>query len=120
MKQNVLVIGASPNETRYSNQAVKMFQAKAYNVLPLGIRGGRIGDLEIILDRDSIKDVDLISLYVGPINQSSWIPYIIGLKPKRVIFNPGTENEALTRQLDENNIPYEFACSLVLLSTGQL
>ncbi|MGB5274760.1 MAG: CoA-binding protein, partial [Flavobacteriaceae bacterium] len=44
---------------------------------------------------------------------------ILKLNPKRVIFNPGTENPELYRLLEEQGIMAIEACTLVLLATDQ-
>jgi predicted CoA-binding protein len=65
------------------------------------------------------KDVDTITLYVGPQHQSEYFDYIVKTKPKRIIFNPGTENQELEELAEKNGIETMDACTLVLLSTGQ-
>jgi hypothetical protein len=56
---------------------------------------------------------------LAPSRQKEYYDYIIELKPKRVIFNPGTENIELAQLLAQANIDWENACTLVLLSTNQ-
>ncbi|WP_306639524.1 CoA-binding protein [Sanyastnella coralliicola] len=113
-----VVIGASPNPGRYSYIATERLKEYGEEVFPIGIRDGHIGGDKIITTRPLLENIDTVTLYVGPRNQSSWFDYILQLAPKRVIFNPGTENEELYRILEENGIKYEIACTLVLLSTG--
>lgn len=116
MKRTV-VIGASPNRERYSYEATVRLAAAGEEVFPIGIRKGQIGDLEIITDRPIIDNVDTITLYVGPQHQSAWSDYLFELHPRRVIFNPGTVNDALIAKLEAAGIHTEVACTLVLLST---
>jgi predicted CoA-binding protein len=85
----------------------------------LGLRPDVIFDQTIDTDKIKYEDIDTVTLYVGPQNQPVYYDYIVSLHPKRVIFNPGTENPELQRLLDKNNIGYEEACTLVLLGTGQ-
>ena len=120
--RKVVVLGASPNEQRYSNQAVIRFKQKGYKVLPIGIKNGVIDGVDIITDLNQIENesVDLISLYISPKNQEEWIDVIINLRPQKVIFNPETENQELVQKLKAKGIESEYACSLVLLSTGLL
>lgn len=87
-------------------------------VFPIGIREGQIGTHDIITDRPAIADVETVTLYVGPKNQTSWTDYILSLRPKRIIFNPGTENPAFEALLRKENISFESACTLVMLATG--
>ena len=120
MNKTALVLGASPNKSRYSYSAVEFFAEKGYKVLPLGIRKGNIGKHEIILERGNYTNIDVVSLYLHPQNQHEWFTYIVGLKPNKVIFNPGAENEKFVKILQEKGIDSQYACSLVLLSTGLL
>lgn len=98
--------------------ATSVLRDKGFEVYPLGIRQGDIGSSEIILDRPVLNDVDTVTLYVGPGRQADWLDYIKGLSPKRVVFNPGTENEAVYSDLEGVGIAHEEACTLVLLSRG--
>lgn len=114
-----LVIGASPKSERYSNIAMHMLDEHGHEVLALGRRPV---DTDVAPIHDGFPDfeeVDTVSLYLGPQNQDEYIPYVIGLKPRRVIFNPGTENSEFYRALEQAGIAYEVACTLVLLRTGQ-
>ena len=117
--KKTLVLGASDNPSRYSYQAVHRLQRHGHEVVPVGIRKGQVGGLDIRLDRPSANDVDTVTLYVGPQNQPAWYDYILDLKPKRIIFNPGTENPELERMAQERGIRTEEACTLVMLSVGQ-
>ncbi|QNH63962.1 MULTISPECIES: CoA-binding protein [Hymenobacter] len=117
--KKTLVLGASDNPSRYSYQAVHRLQRHGHEVVPVGIRKGQVGGLDIRLDRPAANDVDTVTLYVGPQNQPAWYDYILDLKPKRIIFNPGTENPELERMAQERGIRTEEACTLVMLSVGQ-
>lgn len=113
-----VVIGASPNPARYSYEATLRLKRAGEEVLPLGIRSGKIADLDIITERPAFADVDTVTLYVGPQNQEEWSAYILSLKPRRVIFNPGTENPHMEARFNDAGIDTEVACTLVLLATG--
>ena len=117
MKKTV-VIGASDNPARYSFRAVNMLKNHGHEVVPVGIRKGQVAGLDIHTDRPAEDAVDTVTLYVGPQNQPSWYEYILGLKPKRIIFNPGTENEELEKMAQAKGIRTEEACTLVMLSVG--
>lgn len=117
MKKTV-VIGASTNPERYAYLATQNLVSKGYEVVPVGLKEGEIGRVKILTGFPEVDNVDTITLYVGPKNQEHWLSYILGLKPKRVIFNPGTENKPLQEQLIANGIEVEEACTLVLLNTG--
>jgi uncharacterized protein len=119
MNKKTLVIGASIKPERYSNKATKMLLEHGHSVRLLGIKEGIIYDKTIETEKRKFKEIDTVTLYVGPDLQPSYYEYIIGLAPKRVIFNPGTENPAFYSMLAEKNILAEEACTLVLLQTGQ-
>jgi predicted CoA-binding protein len=113
-----VVIGASENTDRYSNRAVRSLVQHNEPVVAVGLREGKIGDIEILTGFPKLEDVETVTLYVGPQNQSSWYDYILSLKPKRVIFNPGTENPELERLCADAGIETVEACTLVMLSVG--
>ena len=119
MKNVTLVLGASTNPNRYSNIAIKRLVDKELPVAALGSRKGKV--LNVIID-DEMQDyntIDTVTLYLNPKRQEAYYEYIISLKPRRVIFNPGSENMDFVKLLQENNIEAEIACMLVLLSTNQ-
>ncbi len=116
--KKTLVLGASSNSERYSYMAVTKLLAHGYEVIPLGIKAGKIGDVDILTERKIYPDIHTVSLYVGPNNQKEWFDYILSLKPKRIIFNPGTENSEFKNLAEANGIEAEEACTLVLLSIG--
>jgi predicted CoA-binding protein len=117
--KHTVVIGASPNPDRYSYKATMSLLLHGHTVYPVGLRKGRIDSLEIITDKPVIENVDTVTLYVGPDNQPYWYDYILSLKPKRLIFNPGTENPELQKMAADKGIETEEACTLVLLSIKQ-
>lgn len=114
-----VVISASPNADRYSNKATLSLQKHGHTVYPIGIRSGKINDLDIITNKHQIENVDTVTLYVGLDNQPAWIDYIISLNPKRIIFNPGTENPEFEALAESKGIEATEACTLVLLSINQ-
>ncbi|MEO1515314.1 MAG: CoA-binding protein [Bacteroidota bacterium] len=118
MKKKTIVLGASINPARYSHAAVRKLIAQGFEVVPVGIREGHIGSLPIATGQPSIKDVHTVSLYLNPERQQEHYDYILSLSPKRIIFNPGTENPELIRMAGMKGIETEVACTLVLLSTG--
>ena len=118
MSKKTIVIGASTNPDRYGYKATIALQRNAHETVPLGIKEGEINGTPILLGKPDVKDVDTVTLYIGPQNQPEFYDYIIGLKPKRVIFNPGTENSTFEKKLKENNIEPVQACTLVMLSIG--
>lgn len=119
MKNTTLVLGASLNENRYSNIAIKRLRSKMLPVAALGLRKGMVKDVHIDDEKIAYKNIDTVTLYLNPKRQEEYYDYIIGLKPRRVIFNPGTENMEFVELLKENAIETQITCTLVLLSTNQ-
>jgi predicted CoA-binding protein len=117
--KTTLVIGASENQERYSYLAVQKLKKKGYPVIALGRKSGMIGDTSIITDFPSEQVVDTVTLYVNPELQKQYFNDILLLHPKRLIFNPGTENDEFYAMAKANGIEPLEACTLVLLSTGQ-
>ncbi|MGF2411784.1 CoA-binding protein [Ferruginibacter sp.] len=117
--KKTLVIGASENPARYSNLAVKKLTANNHPVIALGKKAGSINSNIIETEKKQFENIDTVTLYLNPINQKEYYDYILSLKPKRIIFNPGTENDELATLAQNNGIVAQEACTLVLLSTGQ-
>jgi predicted CoA-binding protein len=118
MSKTTVVIGATPNADRYAYRTTLNLQQEGHKVYPVGIHAGKIGSLDIITDKPALKDIDTVTLYVGPANQVHWIDYILSLKPKRLVFNPGTENKILFDKALAEGIECIEACTLVMLSIG--
>ena len=119
MSKKTLVMGASENVQRYSNMAVRKLKRHNHEVKAYGLRKGEVDGVIIDTELVDYDDLDTITLYLNPKNQQPYYDYFLGLKPKRVIFNPGTENPELYKLLNENGIEYEEACTLVMLSTNE-
>lgn len=120
MKKTV-IIGASHNPSRYSFMAAQMLQQYGHPFVPVSNRSGDVLG-QTILDiqtQPAIPDVDTVTLYLGPQHQPAWYDYILSLKPKRIIFNPGTENDEFERLAHQHGIEPIEACTLVMLRTGQ-
>lgn len=113
-----LVLGASTNPERYAYKAAISLINHKHEVVLVGIKQGEINGIEILNGMPNIKDIDTVTLYVGPQNQTQYYDYILSLKPRRVIFNPGTENLEFVELLKQKNIEPVIACTLVMLSVG--
>ena len=113
-----LVLGASPNPNRYAYSAVVSLLAHGHAVEPVGIKKGSIKGLEIKNGLPELSGIDTVTLYLNAKNQQAWYEYIIGLHPRRIIFNPGAENAELWKLAEANGIQTVNACTLVMLSTG--
>ncbi|MBP9186003.1 MAG: CoA-binding protein [Bacteroidia bacterium] len=118
MPKTTLVLGATPNTDRYAYKATEMLLKYGHPVVLYGIKAGEIAGITI-QNKAPQQEVDTVTLYVGPQNQPAYYDYIIGLKPTRVIFNPGTENPEFENKLKHHNIEPVIACTLVMLATGQ-
>ncbi len=130
IKAITLVLGASLKPSKYSNKAVRRLTATQIPVLAVGLKSGCIDDTPVISFKEAYvqfdkeieiasPSIDTISLYLSPKHQESYIDLILDINPRRVIFNPGTENLKLTSILQEHGIFSEIACTLVLLATNQ-
>lgn len=117
--KKTLVLGASPNPARYSYLAINKLREKGHEVIAIGKHEGKVNDVEINAEEMPIENLDTVTLYLNPNNQKAYYNYILSLKPKRIIFNPGAENAELASLAKENHIFTQEACTLVLLSTGQ-
>jgi predicted CoA-binding protein len=119
MSKTTLVLGASANPARYSNIAINRLRRNNHPVVAIGKRNGIVGDTTVETAPRAIDNLDTVTLYLNPNNQKPYYNYIMDLKPKRIIFNPGTENEELATMAQKAGIQPIEACTLVLLSTGQ-
>lgn len=119
MDKLTLVLGASENTQRYSNMAIRRLLDHNHSVKAIGNKTGEVRGVFIEKGMIPYDTIDTITLYLNPMNQVPYYDYILSLNPKRVIFNPGTENSELQKILLDHGIHYEEACTLVLLSTNQ-
>lgn len=112
-----LVLGASPDPQRYSYLAIDKLRMYEHEVIAVGNRSGRVADVDILTEwPDAIPELDTITLYLGPDRQKPFYDQIIAYHPRRIIFNPGTENAELMQLAEAAGIEVEAACTLVLLS----
>ncbi len=117
--KKTLVIGASTNPVRYSHMAMHQLRASHHEVIGLAKRKGDVAGIDIQTDFPKDEDIHTVTLYIGPEHQPEYYEPVLELQPKRVIFNPGTENDEFNRKLTAAGIEAIEACTLVMLSTGQ-
>lgn len=117
--KKTLIIGATPNSDRYAYRAAHMLTSKGHTIVNIGIKHGEVAGVKIEKALTPYQDIDTVTLYIGVDLQKEYYDYILATKPKRVIFNPGTENPSFEKLLDLHGIEPVEACTLVLLSTGQ-
>ncbi|MBN2166886.1 MAG: CoA-binding protein [Marinilabiliaceae bacterium] len=118
MKKKTLIIGASINPERYSYKAAQQLLANGIDIYMIGNKQGFLFNKHITKEQIAYSDVDTVTMYVSAKNQVGYYDYIKSLNPRRVIFNPGTENYEFAKQLEEKGIIAEEACTLVLLATN--
>lgn len=118
-KKPTLVIAISTSPPMYARMAIKLLRQHDHPVVAFGLHSERVADVDVETTWNPEWEVDTVTLYVNSRRQAEWIPKILALHPKRVIFNPGTENEAFAEELKKNGIASEVACTLVMLHTGQ-
>lgn len=117
--QKTLVIGASLKPDRYSNMAVKRLTDNSISTEAFGLQEGSINGVQIKTNFNDFQNIDTVTLYLNPKRQEEYYNAILNLNPKRVIFNPGTENPEFYKLLEDKNIQIAVACTLVLLATNQ-
>lgn len=119
MKKTV-IIGATTNPERYAFLAAERLSNSGHDIVPVGIREGEVFGKKILnlKEQPQISEVDTVTMYLGPQNQEPWYKYILSLKPRRVIFNPGTENATFEKNLQNAGIETIQGCTLVMLSIG--
>ena len=119
MDKKTLVLGASTNPSRYAYVAINRLVQSKIPTVALGLKKGEVAGVQIETEKKDFENIDTVTLYLGPPRQAQYYDYILSLHPKRVIFNPGTENPEFYRLLQEKGIKVEVACTLVLLGTEQ-
>lgn len=117
--KKTVIIGASEHSNRYSYIAANRLVAHGHPIVPIGLKPGRVAGTQIITDHPVLDGIDTVTMYINPMRQPAFYDYLLSIKPKRVIFNPGTENEELEELLQQQGIQTIEACTLVMLSTGQ-
>lgn len=117
--KKTLVLGASPNPGRYAYLAANRLVKSGHSIVNVGLKTGEVAGVSIEKPQNIHHDIDTITLYVGPQNQPPLYDYILNTHPKRIIFNPGTENSELRKMANDKGIETEYACTLVLLSIGE-
>ncbi len=117
--KKTLVLGASANPSRYSYLAINKLLNHNHPVVAIGKKKNKVADITIETDQVAQTDIDTVTLYLNPANQKPYYDYILSLNPKRIIFNPSTENDEFYKLAKDKGIKVQEACTLVLLSTGQ-
>lgn len=118
-EKKTLVLGASDNPSRYSYLAIQRLRNAGYPVVAVGRKKALVKDVLVETDQQPFPDVHTVTLYLNALHQRNFYDYILSLRPRRIIFNPGAENEELAALAEQSGIQAMEACTLVMLATGQ-
>ncbi|MFT7162407.1 MAG: putative CoA-binding protein [Bacteroidia bacterium] len=115
------IIGATPDEHRYAYMAAERLMAHEFEFVPVGIKTGAVFGNKIldIKSKPDLGEIHTVTMYVGAEHFTGYEDYIIGLNPKRIIFNPGSENRTLEDKAIDAGIEVVHGCTLVMLGSGQ-
>ncbi len=116
--KKTIILGATTNPQRYAFEAARRLNEEGVEFIPVGIKRGEVFGKKIINEKKVFRDINTITLYIGPAKQAEWEDYILNTKPERLIFNPGTENASLAEKARKKGIEVIFGCTLVMLSIG--
>lgn len=117
--KKTLILGASTNPARYSYAVAEKLTRAGHDIVLVGNKKGEVAGVEIQQDTERITNIDTVTMYLGQKNQLPYEDFLIKLKPKRIIFNPGAENPKLMERLKNEGVDAFEACNLVMLGTGQ-
>lgn len=117
--KSTVILGATPNPSRYAYLAASRLRSYGFEFIPVGIKEGAVFGEEILHGMPELRDVGTVTLYVGPRHQPPYYDWLIGLAPERIIFNPGTENRELKALAEQHGIETVYGCTLVMLAAGQ-
>ncbi len=116
--KTTLILGATPNVSRYAYLAAERLTSHGHEIIPVGIKEGRVQGKKILHGKPDVPEIDTVTLYVGPQHQAEYYDWLLRVAPKRIIFNPGTENAELMNLARENDIEVVRGCTLVMLAGG--
>lgn len=117
-EKKTVVLGATNNPSRYAYRAVELLLDKGIEPVPVGVKKGDIEGIDILNGQPEVEEVHTVTLYLNPERQKEYYDYILNMKPKRIIFNPGTVNPELMNMARKQGIEVEVGCTLVMLSVG--
>lgn len=117
-EKKTLVVGASQNPARYAYKAIHKLRYFNHPVVALGKKEGLVDNVKIETGNPLFTNIDTISIYLNKENQKPIENYLLSLNPKRIIFNPGAENNGLKAIAEKKGIETMEACTLVMLTIG--
>lgn len=119
MSKTVAVIGASPNPERYAHRAMQKLRAEGHRVFPVNPAFEELLGARCYPTISEVPEaIDTVSMYVGAARSTPLIEEIVSASPRRIIFNPGAENEELAARANVAGIQVVHGCTLVMLQTG--
>ena len=118
--KKTVIIGATTNPSRYAYKAAERLLGADVAFVPVGIKKGTVLGQAIlpIREKPMVENVHTVTMYIGPQNQPEWYDYILSLKPKRILFNPGTENDVFQNMAEAQGVEIVEGCTLVMLGVG--
>lgn len=121
MSKKTAIIGASDDPSRYAYLAAQRLLANGHDIIPISIHNGKVQGISFLdlKEKQRVDGIDTITMYINPVHQKEWEDYLLSLQPKRIIFNPGTENRSLEEKAQAKGIETLHACTLVMLGSGQ-
>ncbi|MFK7908291.1 MAG: CoA-binding protein [Chitinophagales bacterium] len=119
-EKKTVILGASTRPWRYAYLAANKLTGHGYEIIPIGNKEGVVANEDIVIGQPTIEEVHTVTMYLRPVHQAAYYEYILDrLQPKRIVFNPGSENPELATMAQKKDIEVLEACTLVMLSTGQ-
>ncbi|VAW30073.1 Predicted CoA-binding domain COG1832 [hydrothermal vent metagenome] len=116
--KRTLVVGASEKPHRYANKAIRKLLRYGYEVVPMASRSGQVAGVPFVTGFPELENIHTITLYIGPARQPAYYDYLLSLKPQRIIFNPGTENNIFLQKAQQQGVKTIQDCTLIMLDTG--
>ena len=117
--ESVAVLGASPKPARYAYKAMEMLRQHGHRAIPVNPAFEEVlGETCYRSIADAPKPIDTVTMYLGKERSDPLIDEIVAAQPRRIIMNPGAENENLAKKAEAAGIEVDYACTLVLLQTG--
>ncbi|MGM0612939.1 MAG: CoA-binding protein [Bacteroidota bacterium] len=117
--KKTIVLGVSPDPKKRAHRVCKKLMEKGHTIVPLGIREGKVNNIPIITNTNNPQKAHTIVIFLRASRQKAWLSYILASNPKRIIFNPGSENPELVEIAKEREIDVLYGCTLLMLSSNR-
>lgn len=117
--KTVVILGATPKEDRFAFMAMTELRQHGYKAIPVNPAFSEVlGEHCYRSVADVSEPIDTITLYVSAPKSEKLIEEIIRANPRRIILNPGAENEHLASEAERHGIEVVEGCTLVMLDNG--